>query len=380
MGLIRRQKRQAFFLRGILPCLAAIFLSGVLHAQDSGTGLAAEIRSIESALAAAPANSPSSRQTAQQRQDTFARLARLQQLSGDIEAASKSWLYAAEIGQGGEKDASLVAGAFCLAAMGEWEKAQAAINGLLFESKPGETLKQAQYLEACAKAWLSSDVSGLVSIANNPVCGQIRSAAYYTLWKLAEGRPETSGIGAAAEWKSRLLAEFPQSPEGRIAASEGSSPNAAMVSVKPSPLWLLLPASNIAPYTASTQVPALASSALTGGPVTGNGVTDAARATTPAATSASATSTLAPSPPASAPGPASPPAPSSRILQTGLFSDEANARKRAEQLKATGFTPSINRRYVNGKDHWSVTVPAGTNMNQTIQELKKAGFDSFPLD
>jgi hypothetical protein len=341
--------RRIILSRLALPCLAAIFLTGVLHAQDLGAGLAAEIRNIESSLGAAPANSLSQQQAAQQRQDAFVRLARLQQLSGDIETAAKNWLHAAELGQGNAKDASLVAGAFCLADMGEWEKAQLAIKGLLFENKPGETLKQAQFLEACAKAWLSSDAAGLVSIANNPAYGQIRSAAYYTLWKIAEGRPETSGIGDAVEWKARLLAEFPQSPEGRIAASEGSPQNAAMISAKPSPLWLLLPASNSALYTALAGVP------LTPAPV-------------------APTSSVTPNPVAPTV------APPSRVLQAGLFSGEANARRRAEQLKAAGFTPSINRRLVNEKEFWSVTVPAGSNMTQTIQELKKAGFDSFPLD
>jgi hypothetical protein len=66
-------------------------------------------------------------------------------------------------------------------------------------------------------------------------------------------------------------------------------------------------------------------------------------------------------------------------LQTGVFSREANARTQAENLRKAGFTASITRKMVNGTEHWAVTVPAGQDTNRTIQELKRAGFDSFPV-
>jgi hypothetical protein len=68
-----------------------------------------------------------------------------------------------------------------------------------------------------------------------------------------------------------------------------------------------------------------------------------------------------------------------QFLQTGLFSREENAQAHARRLNAAGFSPQIRIRNINGVEHWAVTVPAGTDMNQTIMELKTAGFESFPV-
>jgi hypothetical protein len=51
----------------------------------------------------------------------------------------------------------------------------------------------------------------------------------------------------------------------------------------------------------------------------------------------------------------------------------------AERLQGAGFTPTISRKPVNGAEHWIVTVPAGPDPNKTAQDLKRAGFDSFPV-
>jgi cell division septation protein DedD len=66
-------------------------------------------------------------------------------------------------------------------------------------------------------------------------------------------------------------------------------------------------------------------------------------------------------------------------LQTGLFSREANANAHSEALRKAGFSATISRKQVNGIDHWAVTVPAGQDSKKTIQDLKNAGFDSFPI-
>ena len=352
-----------FFFRSVLFYVTVVFCAGVLPAQESGETLAAEIKNIEKTIAieASAGNAPA------RRQETLVRLARLQQLSGDIEAAAHSWLSAAELSpatageSSAENNAALVAGAFCLAAMGEWEKVQTIIRNLAFGVDTA-------YLDACAKAWLLNDASSLVTIANNPAYGQARSRAYFTLWKLAEGKPEVSGIGTAVEWKARLLAEFPQSPEGRIAAS--------LITVKPGPLWLMLPAPQTIFSTLSAAQPAVPSLAIPAAPAS-----PVVPASPPPAAPPPPLAPPSTSPPVAPPPVVSPPAsaPSTRLLQTGLFSSEANARRQAEQLKTAGFSSGINQRLSNGKVFWSVTVPAGANMNQTIQELKKAGFDSFPL-
>jgi cell division protein FtsN len=67
------------------------------------------------------------------------------------------------------------------------------------------------------------------------------------------------------------------------------------------------------------------------------------------------------------------------MLQTGLFGNEANAQKQAEQLKTAGFSPHIARRSVNAAEYWAVGVSPGQNMSQTISRLKDAGFESFPV-
>jgi len=95
------------------------------------SSLASEIRTIESIINTASDNSPASSPSA--RREAFIRLARLQQLSGDMEAASKSWLNAAAAEPGSDSD--IVSGAFCMAAIGEWEKAATIIAPVLKENK-----------------------------------------------------------------------------------------------------------------------------------------------------------------------------------------------------------------------------------------------------
>jgi hypothetical protein len=74
-----------------------------------------------------------------------------------------------------------------------------------------------------------------------------------------------------------------------------------------------------------------------------------------------------------------PPTQTGRVLQTGLFGVESNAVNQMEKLVKAGFPAAIIRRTVNGREYWAVTVPSGSNMNLTIENLKKAGFESFPL-
>jgi hypothetical protein len=303
---------------------AALYLAGglVLHAQDSGVPpgipLAAEIAGLEQTLEKAGV-SDSERHTA------LVRLALLRQLSGDIESAAQCWFSAAAL-PGGNSDAALAAGAFCLAAMGEWERTAAAIEPLLRSGRQGPALLQVRYLAACLKAWNSGDASALSALVDNPEYAALRPTIYYTLWKTLTG-------SAAEAWKNRLLVEFPRSPEGRAADSE--SGGSSVVSARPSPLWLLLPGRSgfsLAPSTAGPAVPSAAAS-------------------------------RAPA----------------KALQNGLFSSEANARVQADRLARAGFAPSVIRRSVDGAEYWAVTVPVGPDINQTIAELKNAGFESFPI-
>jgi hypothetical protein len=330
MGLISR-----FVLAvTVLVCFAG---GPALYAQNAlappGTSTGTELQNIEKILTR-PGIS------ALERRDALIRLARLRQLSGDIEGAAKSWLDAAKVepvkdgtAVNTSGDTALVAGAFCLASMGEWEASAAALGPLLASGRQGPATWQARYLDACLGAWNSGDSSALISLANNPEYAGLRPVIYYTLWKTAAGN---SGPIEAETWKTRLLVEFPHSPESRIAVSEnGGTP--ATISARPSPLWLLLPGRG--------------SFALEALPAAPSGVA----------------------------APQSPPAPDAKGLQTGLFSSEANARVHMQRLTSAGFSPSLGHRMVNGVEYWTVTVPAGQNSNRTIMELKNAGFESFPV-
>jgi tetratricopeptide (TPR) repeat protein len=304
-------------------CLAA---ASALHAQSApGNAAGAEIQKLEQAAARSGASNV-------ERGAALAHLARIRQLSGNFEDAAKNWLDAAAADPSNE-DAPVFA-AFCLAAMGEWQQAQAAIRQTLSQAHPGNAFLRACYLNACAEAWRFSSLAPLNALAENSAFGELRPAIYYTLWKLIDANPGIDGQSDAAYWRSRLLTEFPRSPEGRLAAAEDN----AVISALPSPLWLLLP---------------------------GFGSYTLARETTPPAKAASAV-----------PPPAAPPV---QLLQTGLFSREENAQAHAGRLNAAGFSHKIRISNINGVDHWVVTVPAGTDMNQTIIELNTAGFESFPV-
>jgi tetratricopeptide (TPR) repeat protein len=70
----------------------------------------------------------------------------------------------------------------------------------------------------------------------------------------------------------------------------------------------------------------------------------------------------------------------SPVLQTGLFSQEANAKAMVDRLARAGFSPELSHRSVNGTDFWAVYVIPGPDINQTISQLRIAGFESFPVN
>jgi cell division septation protein DedD len=281
---------------------------------------------------------------ASDRYNALVRLARLRQLSGNLSAAAANWLDAAAVNP--NDDSALVAGAYCLTAIGEWERAAQSIQPLIVSSRRGPAVLQAFYLDAYLKTWSYSNASPLVALAADPEFASLRPMVYYTLWQILTRNPNiavsagtavSTGTAGADSWKARLIAEYPGSPEALIAGSGGAS-----VSAVQSPMWMLFPG---APVSASTKPPAVS---------------------VPPPVRPPATSTP-------------PPAVSVPVLQTGVFSREANARAQAEALRKAGFTATVSRKLVNGAERWAVTVPAGQNTNKTMQDLKKAGFDSFPV-
>jgi tetratricopeptide (TPR) repeat protein len=294
-------------------------LAGAVFAQTS-VSLEAEIQNLEKA-ANRQGISPS------ERHDALAALARLRQLSGDIEGAARNWLEAAAAIPGQVDDDALLACAYCLAAMGEWDRARTALEPLLSKSA------RARFLDASINAISTGNEYALAAIADNPEFVQMKNEVYFLLWKISSGP-------AAERWRQRLLAEFPQSPEGRLAAAAVS----AAVTIKTSPFWLFLNGLDSLPVLESET---------------------AARPATQAAASV----------PQSAPSSQPSTSQVAVRLQTGLFSREANARSQIASLTQAGFSPSIERR----SEMWAVTVPEGADQARTIRELKAAGFDSFPV-
>ena len=299
--------------------------------------------------------------SASDRYEALVRLARLRQLSGNLSAAASNWLDAAAVNPG--DDSALVAGAYCLTAIGEWERAAQVIQPLIVSGRRGPAALQAYYLDAYIKTRYYENASPLAALAADPEFAYLRPMVYYTLWQILAMSPNISGAGSADSWKARLIAEFPNSPEALIAGSGGAS-----VSAVQSPLWMLFPGAPGSGKAAPVRPSAPAAQPTP------------PRPTTPAApVTPSPTPSLPPSP--SPVAPATPPAnvPSAGVLQTGVFGSENNARNQVEALRKAGFNATVSRKLVNGAERWAVIVPAGQNANRTMQDLKRAGFDSFPV-
>jgi tetratricopeptide (TPR) repeat protein len=301
----------------------------VLHSQANVTGvsLETEIRNLEKTISASDV-SP------EKRHDALVSLARLRQLSGDIEGAAKNWLEAAAAVKGQVDDDALLACAYCLAAMGEWDRARMALEPLLIKSS------RARFLYTSINAISTENVSALGEIAVNPEYAAYKNEIYFLLWKTL--REIKKDISSAEIWRQRLVAEFPQTPEGRLAAG-----GAANVSIKPSPFWLLIGGGALSlegKTAAVTQSPAAAVSA--------------AQTAVPVSQSSAVSQTR---------------------LQTGLFGKQANAQAQAASLRQAGFSPSIEQRIINSGEMWAVTVQAGADTNRVIRELREAGFESFPI-
>ncbi|MDR1900255.1 MAG: SPOR domain-containing protein [Treponema sp.] len=317
---------------------------------------------------------------AAEKREALRRLARLQELAGNMEGAAESWVRAAGGAGEARDDKALLRGAYAFSAMGDWEKAGEAVKTLLLSAGDREILREARLLGAQIEGFRAGDAAALVSLLDDREYEPFKPAIYYTLWKI-------QGDGA---WKNRLLAECSRSPEGRIAAGD-SLP----VSAVPRAMWLLLPGragfSTETPGPAAQPAPAAAqptptaaqptpaasqpAAAAPAGPATSPPAAQPTSAASRPTAAAAAPAGPAASPPASAPEAGKP----AVLLQTGLFGREANAGAMAERLRNAGFAPSVGRRAVNGTDYWAVTVEPGQDMQGTVLRLKDAGFESFPV-
>ena len=325
--------RRIVFFFALAVCACAVF------AQNS-VSLEAEIQNIERAVnvqGVAPA----------ERHDFLIRLARLRQLSGDIEGAAKNWLEAAAAIPGNVDDDALLACAYCLAAMGEWDRASAALQPLLAKSS------RARFLNTSVKAVKTRDISPLAALAGNPEYSPMKNEIYFMLWKTSSG-------ASGETWRQRLITEFPQSPEGRLASGNASS----AVAVRPSPFWLFMSGIDSSLFAEpETQARSPQEAAASPAPQTASVQPSVVQPV------------VQPSSASLRPSPAQSSQTAAVRLQTGLFRQETNAKTQAANLRQAGFSPSIEQR----GEMWAVTVPAGEDSNRGIKELKDAGFDSFPI-
>ncbi|MDR2110758.1 MAG: SPOR domain-containing protein [Spirochaetaceae bacterium] len=320
----------------LLPALALggiLFLGPTLPAQNTrdpgGSSLGAEIQNIEGQL-----KDPALSGTA--RHGILLRLARLFGLSGNIEGAAQAWTGAAFAEQGKRDDAALIEGAACLIAMGELDRAEAAVKTVLLTGRERRGLLRARYMGAHIEAFRSGDYRLLTALLDDPEYGELKPAIYYNLWKFF-------GVESC---KTRLLAEFPASPEARIIQ------DGRRVSAAPAAMWLLFPGRAGVTLENSGPPPADSGPSPAGPPV--------------------------PQPSAASREPAGP-GEGPRAIQTGLFRGEENARAMADRLRAAGFTAIISPRIVGGAAYWMVGVPPGADANMTVLRLRDAGFESFPV-
>jgi cell division septation protein DedD len=305
----RFQKAVVFFLAALAP----LFLCGqIVYGQTAAALFSTEVQSIEKKLSSPI--SPAEKNRA------LRDLARLMELSGNAEAAARAWNEAARA-LPSDYDA-LVRSGVCFAAIGEFDSALRIVDSVSRAAAAGEPGLRARYVGAQVEAFRSGETPALSWLLEDPAFSAYKPGIYYSIWKI-------SGDEAS---RSRLLREFPQSPEA-LALKDGSA-----VSAAPTALWLLgsplFETPPIAPKQPPSGEPGAADSGQTAGPV---------------------------------------------LLQAGLFSREENAQTLAARLRNAGFVPVVSTKTVNGTAYWAVGVLPGGDHNATILRLKDAGFEAFPV-
>ena len=322
--LEKGREKSKLLLFSLFTFIFSLFIFFPIFPQNNASTvpLAGEISRLEKIASSA---------VSADRHSAFLALARLHQLSGNPEAALKA--YEAALAISPDDGRTLLEQGRFLISVGEDEKSRAAINALLSGGSEKALLIQGRFLGAQLDAFRSGNTQPLAAMAEEPDFAEYRSGIYYTLWKL-------TGLES---YRTRLIAEFPQSPEAKIAAGT--------VNFAATPLWLLFPGRESIVLATPTTAPQAAA--------------------TPQTTATPAAATSAEQRPS--------PEPAGRLLQTGLFGREVNAQALAERLARAGFEPQIIKRQADGSDRWAVCVSGGSDMNATIRRLKDAGFESFPI-
>jgi tetratricopeptide (TPR) repeat protein len=319
-SVLLRDKKTAG-IRLWLPVLVFLFTGGSqLFSQAAPVLFSVEITALGKKASDSGITPP-------ERKQALEKMARLLELSGNAEKAAEAWKKAALLvpGTSGQGDlADLLHSSRCLAAIGEFDKADAALKPV-FASSDKALLIKARFLGAWIEAFRTGRTEALNALLSNPDFAEYKTGIYYTIWRISGD----STVKAAMA--GRLLAEFHQSPETRIVRGD--------VSASPAALWLLSGASQ--PVSTNPSVsPGPSVTETSGGPEKTGGPV---------------------------------------MLQTGLFSQEENARALAERLRNAGFTPVVSQKTVNEKDHWAVGVQPGNDPSRTTLLLKDKGFESFPV-
>jgi tetratricopeptide (TPR) repeat protein len=302
-----------------------MFAAAALYGQAPPALFSTEVQSLEKKLST-PLN-PAEKNRA------LRDMARLMELSGNIEAAARAWNEAART-LPSDYDALTRSGA-CLAALGEFDAALNVLGAVLRASAASglspaaEPALRARYLTAQIEAFRSGESSALSPLLQDAAFSAYKPGIYYGIWRIS---------GDAAS-RNRLLSEFPQSPEA-LALKDGSA-----VSAAPTAFWLLGPLSS---GILSGRTEGLPEQRL-----------PPAEPPVPQVTGGRAA------------GPVT--------LQAGLFGREENARALAGRLRGAGFAPVISTKTVNGTAYWAVGVLPGADYNATILLLKDAGFEAFPV-
>lgn len=321
----------AFFLAGAL--FAADWTDAELAAPGAGEKLAiaaAAEKTAAEALALLEKHSPRLPAGAGRRR-AYSALAELRELMGDYALAAEAWDSAASSEPGPRHEPSILESARCLIAVGELEKASVAVGTVLLTGKDASALSRARVLSAFIAAF-RNDGTAL------PLLKAVSEAEEY-----AADRPtilfllvRVFGDKAARE---RLLGEYPASPEALVLAGKAAR-------IASLPLWLL-PADRESLTVRTDSKPA-----------------DAAAAAPP-------TNEVPEQQSAAAGGGA--------VLQVGLFKAEKNAQVLVSRLASKGFKASSSTRTVGGVSYWVVTVVPQRSVQESMMQLKDAGFESFPL-
>jgi hypothetical protein len=270
-----------------------------------------------------------------ERKEALEKMARLYELSGSMKEAAETWERSAILGPGlaaASGYQALLQSARCYTAIGEFDKANAALKPVL-AAQP--QMVKARLLTAWIEAFKTGKTEALNVLLQTPDFAGYKPGIYYAIARISSDPAIKSAMS------NRLLAEFPQSPEARIIRDDNR------VNAVPTPLWIF----SVNNYPAVQPPPVIAPPSPSAGP---------------------GQATAAPKTTAEQSG-------SPVLLQTGIFSREENARALSDRLKKAGFSPVISQKTVQGENYWVVGVVPGPDPSRTTLLLKDKGFESFPV-